>query len=81
MDPESRKFKIPCIHLIIQIMTDKWKAGSHEQQKPHWDIFTEETIAYVCDQVATQNPTWYPHFYAMNLTSYVCGNHPSRTWW
>ncbi|KAN0128675.1 hypothetical protein V8E53_013494 [Lactarius tabidus] len=70
MDPESRKFKIPCIHLIIQIMTDKWKAGSHEQQKPHWDIFTEETIAYVCDQVATQNPTWYPHFYAMNLTSY-----------
>ncbi|KAN0128960.1 hypothetical protein V8E53_013222 [Lactarius tabidus] len=62
MDPESRKYKIPHIHPIIQIVTDEWKAASHEQRKPRWDIFTEETIAYVCDQVATENPTWYPHF-------------------
>ncbi|KAN0131146.1 hypothetical protein V8E53_011038 [Lactarius tabidus] len=81
MDPESRKYKIPRIHPIIQIMTDEWKAASHEQRKPCWDIFTEETIAYVCDQVATENPTWYPHLYATDLTSYVRGEHPSRTWW
>ncbi|KAN0131094.1 hypothetical protein V8E53_011095 [Lactarius tabidus] len=81
MDPESRKYKIPRIHPIIQIMTDEWKAASHEQRKPRWDIFTEETITYVCDQVATENPTWYPHLYAMDLTSYVRGKHPSRTWW
>jgi hypothetical protein len=81
MDPESRKYKIPCIHPIIQIMTDEWKAASQEQQKPRWDIFTEETITYVCDQVATQNPTWYPHLYVTDLSSYLGGEHPSRTWW
>ncbi|KAN0127805.1 hypothetical protein V8E53_014361 [Lactarius tabidus] len=81
MDPESRKYKIPRIHPIIQIMTDEWKAASHEQRKPRWDIFTEETITYICDQVATENPTWYPHLYATDLTSYICGEHPSRTWW
>ncbi|KAN0131113.1 hypothetical protein V8E53_011005 [Lactarius tabidus] len=67
--------------MVLEEIMNEWKAASHEQRKPRWDIFTEETIAYVCDQVATENPTWYPHLYVTDLTSYVCGEHPSRTWW
>jgi hypothetical protein len=72
---------IPRIHPIIQVMANKWKAASTDQQKPRWDIFTEANIAHICDQVAMHNPTWYRYLYATNLSSYLGGQHPSKMWW
>jgi hypothetical protein len=80
-DPESKKLKIPCIHPIIQVMTDEWKAASIEQRRPCWHIFTEVNIQYICDQVAVNNPTWFPDLYATNLTLYLNGVHANKLWW
>ncbi|KAN0140675.1 hypothetical protein V8E53_001502 [Lactarius tabidus] len=80
-DPESKKLKIPRIHPIIQVMTDEWKAASIEQRRPCWHIFTEVNIQYICDQVAVNNPTWFPDLYATNLTLYLNGVHANKLWW
>ncbi|KAN0128965.1 hypothetical protein V8E53_013227 [Lactarius tabidus] len=68
-DPESKKLKIPCIHPIIQVMTDEWKAASIEQRRPCWHIFTE---------VAVNNPTWFLDLYETNLTLYLNGVHANK---
>ncbi|KAN0131122.1 hypothetical protein V8E53_011014 [Lactarius tabidus] len=81
MASDSRETNIPCIHPIIQVMTNKWKAASTDQRKPCWDIFTEANIAHICDQVAMHNPTWYHYLYATNLSSYLGGQHPKKMWW
>jgi hypothetical protein len=62
-------------------MTDKWKAASIEQRRPCWHIFTEVNIQYICDQVAINNPTWFPDLYATNLTLYLNGVHANKLWW
>ncbi|KAF8269516.1 hypothetical protein EI94DRAFT_1699433 [Lactarius quietus] len=45
MGDPSKHTKKPCMHPIIQIMSEEWKAAEAEQRMPEWGIFTLDHIS------------------------------------
>ena len=79
--PFSEMSKKPCLHPMIQIMSNEWKAAGEEQRQPHWFIFTDSYLECVCNQVAQENPKWNSDLSMTDLSPYAAGMPFKWQWW
>ncbi|KAF8267271.1 hypothetical protein EI94DRAFT_1701122 [Lactarius quietus] len=81
MGDPSKHTKKPCIHPIIQIMSEEWKAAEAEQRMPDWGIFTLDHISGYCHAQREAHSDWHPDLSTLKLSRYLQGLQNHRRWW
>ncbi|KAF8261944.1 hypothetical protein EI94DRAFT_1705159 [Lactarius quietus] len=81
MGDPSKHTKKPCMHPIIQIMSEEWKAAEAEQRMPEWGIFTLDHIPGYCHAQWEAHSDWHPDLSTLDLSNYLQGLQNHRQWW